>query len=156
MRGIKRPTTKKKDRRDRFNWSADQCRLVFPLTCDYWCFSDRPIEPFHSILWDLWAARTAPVSIGRPLYGAWTQRPIFLDRRLIFCYLVGPWNGALMHNVRVRTRSSCYGANTDKNMLVVKGAYSKMCIVSVRFASTRFHCKSKSERCIRAITKLVI
>ena len=29
---------------------------------------------------------------GHPLYDAWTQRPIFLDRRLIFCYLVGPWN----------------------------------------------------------------
>ena len=68
------------------------------LTCDYWCFSDRPIEPFYSILWDLWAARTAPVSIGRPLYGAWTQHPFFLDRRLIFCYLVGPWNGAFRYS----------------------------------------------------------
>ena len=26
---------KKIDRRDRFNWSADQGCLVFPLTCDY-------------------------------------------------------------------------------------------------------------------------
>ena len=43
------------------------------------------------------------MSIGRPLYGAWTQRPIFLDRRLIFCYLVGPWNGALKAVVVVRT-----------------------------------------------------
>ena len=82
----------KLDRHDRFNWSAAQCCLNFPLKCGCWCFSGRPIELFHSILQNLSAGRMATMSIRRRLYGAWTQRQIFLGWWLIFSYFVGPWN----------------------------------------------------------------
>ena len=69
----------KLDRRDRFNWSADQCCPVFPLNCGHCWFSGHPIEPFYSIL----------------------QRQFFLGRRPNFSYLVtpryGPFRGVVYH-----------------------------------------------------------
>ena len=61
---------KKVDRHDRFNWSADQWCLVFPLNCSLWWSGGRPTDLFHSILEDLSATRTVPMSTRCRLYGA--------------------------------------------------------------------------------------
>ena len=56
------------------------------------------------------------MSIGRPLYGAWTQRPNFLDRQPIFCYLVGPWNGALSDHSTVERPRTFVGHLLDLSL----------------------------------------
>ena len=88
---------KRIDQRDRLNWSADQCCLVFPLNCSHWWFSGWPIDHFYSVLDDLSAARTAPMSIRRRLYDAYTRQWIFLGRRTNFSNFVASWNGPFRH-----------------------------------------------------------
>ena len=77
----------KKDQCDQYNWLTDQYSTV---VCNFLVANQLKV---HTILHDLSAARTAPVSICRHIYGAETQQRLYEDQWPNFSYFVGLWNG---------------------------------------------------------------